>query len=73
MKVGAKSSTWLPDDVTGDGLVDAADIIFLINYLFREGPVPDPLERGDVTNDGEVTTSDVVYLITYLYRGDLPP
>ncbi len=73
VRVGTKAPTWLLGDVTGDGLVDASDIIFLINYLFRAGPPPDPLEKGDVTNDGEVTASDVVYLISYLYRGGPPP
>ena len=73
VRVGTKAPTWLLGDVTGDGLVDASDIIFLINYLFRGGPAPDPLNKGDVTDDGEVTASDVVYLISYLYRGGPPP
>ncbi len=66
--VGAKIG-----DVTGDGLVNASDVIFLINYLFRSGSPPDPLEIGDVNCDGEVNGSDVVYLINYLYQGGPPP
>jgi hypothetical protein len=73
VKVGTKASTWLPGDVTGDGLVDASDVIYLLNYLFKGGPAPVPFERGDVTNDGEVSASDIVYLLSYLYRGGPPP
>lgn len=62
--VGAKIG-----DVTGDNEVNASDVIYLINYLFKDGPAPDPLEIGDANCDGEVDGGDVVYLINYLYRG----
>jgi protocatechuate 3,4-dioxygenase beta subunit len=54
-------------DVTENGLVDIGDVIFLINYLFIEGPAPDPLMTGDVNCDGMVDTGDVIYVINYLY------
>ncbi|NIN01406.1 MAG: hypothetical protein GTO24_25930, partial [candidate division Zixibacteria bacterium] len=34
-------------DCNGNGAVEAGDIVYLINYLFRNGPSPDPLEAGD--------------------------
>ncbi|MCK4385519.1 MAG: hypothetical protein KAW52_04570, partial [candidate division Zixibacteria bacterium] len=55
-------------DVTGDGSVNIVDVIFLINYLYMEGPVPDPLMTGDVNYDGSVNIIDVIYLINYLYK-----
>jgi hypothetical protein len=73
VKVGPKTSAPLPGDVNEDQVVDLADIIFLINYLYRSGPAPDPPERGDVTQDGEVDLGDIVYLINYLYRSGPPP
>ncbi len=54
-------------DVSGDGLVDIGDVIFLINYLFIDGPAPDPMMTGDVNCDGVVNTGDVIYVINYLY------
>jgi hypothetical protein len=60
-------------DCTGDGLVTAADVVYLIGYLFRSGPAPDPLCLGDVTCDGDVMAGDVVYLISYLFRAGEPP
>jgi len=45
----------------------------LINYLYRDGPAPDPLEAGDTNSDGQINLGDVVYLIDYLFRGGPPP
>jgi len=56
-------------DVNGDGNIDVADVIYLINFLWRGGPPPTPYETGDANCDGEVTVSDVVYLINYLFFG----
>ena len=60
-------------DMTGDGEVDLGDVIFLINYLYKNGPVPDPLSLGDVNCDGHVEMGDVVYLINYLYKSGPVP
>lgn len=60
-------------DVTGEGTIDVADVIFLINYLYIGGPVPVPLMTGDVNCDGVVNSADVVYLINYLYIGGPSP
>jgi len=54
-------------DVTADGVIDASDLVYLLNYLFIHGPEPIPLETGDVTCDGVVDASDVVYLLNYLF------
>jgi hypothetical protein len=60
-------------DVNGDGIVNVADVIFLVNYLYRGGDPPDPSEVGDVNCDGVVDIGDVVYLVSYLYKGGPPP
>jgi hypothetical protein len=60
-------------DANGDGIIDAADVVYLLNYLYRNDPPPDPYEAGDCNCDGEVTAGDVVYLINYLFRGWPPP
>jgi len=65
--------TAIPGDVTSDGKVDIADVVFLINYLFIAGPPPNPFKKGDVNCDGEVSIVDVVYLINYLFIGGPPP
>jgi hypothetical protein len=60
-------------DASGDGIVDPADVVYLINYLFRDGFAPDPLEAGDANCDGAVDPADVVYLVNYLFREGLAP
>jgi hypothetical protein len=63
----------LKGDVNCDDVTNSADIVFLINYLFKSGPAPDPLELGDVNCDEVVNSADVVYLINYLFKGGPPP
>jgi hypothetical protein len=62
-------------DANADKRVTVSDIVFLINYLFKDGPSPNPfpLEQGDVNCNGHITVSDVIYLINYLFKGGDPP
>ncbi len=60
-------------DVTADGIIDLGDVIFLINYLYRQGAPPPYPGVADVNDDGAVDLGDVVYLINYLFKGGLPP
>lgn len=60
-------------DANGDGMITSADVVYLINYLFKEGPAPDPLWVGDPNCDEEINSADVVYLINYLFKDGPPP
>ncbi|MCJ7577582.1 MAG: S8 family serine peptidase [candidate division Zixibacteria bacterium] len=53
-------------DVTGDRLVDAADVVYLVNYLYLHGPKP-PWIVADINGDATIDGADVVYLVNYLY------
>lgn len=65
---------YLAGDANGDWNVNAGDVVYLINYLYRNGLDPIPsTAAGDVTCDGIVNAGDVIYLVTYLYRGGPPP
>jgi hypothetical protein len=55
-------------DANSDGIVDVADLVYLINYLYRGGLPPSPVSLGDFNQDGEVNVADLVALINYLYR-----
>jgi hypothetical protein len=60
-------------DANGDGLVNIGDAVFIITYVFRGGPAPDPLEAADVNLDGNVNIGDAVYLVAYIFRsGPIP-
>ena len=60
-------------DATGDGVVDLGDIVYEINYVFRNGPPPVPRAVGDVNCDGIEDLGDIVYKINYVFRGGPPP
>lgn len=60
-------------DVNADGVINSADVVFVINYLYREGSAPNPVSVGDTTCDEVVNVGDVVFLINYLYRGGPAP
>jgi hypothetical protein len=62
-------------DVNNDGAVDVGDVVYLLNWLFRQ-PWPDPQPYrcvGDVNNDDLVDLGDVVYLLNWLFKQPWPP
>jgi hypothetical protein len=64
--------TCFPGDANGDQVADGADLVFLINYLFKWGDPPDPMANGDVNADCVVSPPDLVYFINYLFRDGEP-
>ena len=59
-------------EVNGDGEIDIFDIIYIINYLYLNGPSPN-LYAADVNADGIINIFDITYLIAYLYLNGPPP
>lgn len=71
---GGVTAWWsVPGDASNDSLVDLADLVFLINYLYRDGPEPCIMEAADPNGDCLVDLADLVYLIIYLFREGDPP
>jgi hypothetical protein len=60
-------------DANGDRAIDLADAIYILNYLYKSGPAPDPLDSGDANCDSHVDVGDVVYLLNYLFRDGPEP
>lgn len=60
-------------DANLDGVINIGDVIYLINYLYRNGSAPNPMGAGDVNCDGEITIADIVYLVNYLYGNEPLP
>jgi Zn-dependent metalloprotease len=60
-------------DANSDGSVNVADAVYIINYVFKGGPAPDPLENGDANCDGDVNVGDAVYIINYVFKGGPEP
>jgi hypothetical protein len=77
---GTSGGYWQPPgeedlrgDANGDGLIDLADVIWILNYLFRGGAPPVSLKAGDADCNGSVDLGDAIYLLNYLFRGGPPP
>lgn len=60
-------------DTNQDGSVDIAHVVFMINYLFRDGSWPTCFNCTDVDCDCEIRFTDVVYVLDYLFRSGDPP
>ncbi len=60
-------------DANGDTDVNILDIVFLVNYKFKGGPAPDPLEVANVNHDADVNILDIVYLINYKFKSGPEP
>ncbi len=65
--------THFPGDANNDWSVNVADGIFLINYVFKSGPAPDPLDYGDANCDAVINVGDIVKIINYIFSGGAAP
>jgi len=70
---GLKKPSYMHGDANGDGIIDLADVLSLISYLYKDGDPPTPLDAGDANCDGALDLTDVLYLINYLYKGGPAP
>jgi len=62
-------ATFLRGDANSDGNLTVADVVYIISYLYKEGPAPSPLGKADTNCDGNVDVADIIYLINYLFKG----
>ena len=64
-----------PGDANGNGVYNALDITYLINFLYKHGPAPVPyaLCSGDANCNCVINALDITYLINYLYKHGSTP
>jgi hypothetical protein len=60
-------------DCNGDSVINLLDVTNLINYLYKDGPAPEPIESADPNCDEAVNILDGTYLINYLYKDGPEP
>jgi hypothetical protein len=63
----------LRGDANNDSTVDVGDAVYIINFVFRDGPAPITIESGDANFDFMNDVGDASYLINYIFRGGPPP
>jgi subtilisin family serine protease len=71
--LAAIQSSYLAGDANGDKVIDVADVVCLLNYLYKDGTAPDPLAAGDPNADCIIDVADVICLLNYLYKGGPAP
>ncbi|MBR5725822.1 MAG: dockerin type I repeat-containing protein, partial [Muribaculaceae bacterium] len=57
----------LPGDANGDGMVNALDIVIIINHIFGETPEEFVFANADVNGDGVVDALDIVVIINLIF------
>ena len=61
------ASTFVPGDITRDGIINSADLIVLVNYLLGRGINPDyNADALDVNGDNKVSLADVTALVNLM-------
>ncbi len=60
-------------DVNNDAIPNVGDAVYLINFVFKGGPAPDPIEAGDANCDGLANVGDAVYMINFVFKGGSGP
>lgn len=61
-------------DVNVSGSITTADVIYMVNYVYKSGIEPQPCAAsGDVNCSGTTTSSDIIYLVNHAFKsGPLP-
>lgn len=62
-----------PGDVTNDSVVTSADVIYLVGFVFKGGPAPDPLNYGDVDLSCTINAADIIYMVNYIFKAGPAP
>jgi hypothetical protein len=53
---------------------DIADLVYLVAFMFGNGPPPPCLEEADINGDGSgPDVADLVHLVVYMFQGGPPP
>ena len=61
-------------DISGDDEgPNILDLTYMVDYIFRGGPTPDPLISGDVNCDAKANILDLTYMVDYIFRGGPSP
>ncbi len=60
-------------DANHDGAINIGDAVYLINYIFKQGPAPECMGEGDANCDSTINIGDAVYLINYIFKSGPSP
>ncbi|OGC77361.1 MAG: hypothetical protein A2145_03140 [candidate division Zixibacteria bacterium RBG_16_40_9] len=64
---------YMAADANHNGKHDLPDIIVLVNYVFKGGPIPCPECTGDANNTNTINLADIMVLVNHIFRGGPKP
>ncbi len=66
-----EAQSTLIGDVNGDGRVDMADVMAIVNKMLDKADANFDIEMADMNGDGRLTIADIIKLISILPQGDV--
>lgn len=63
----------VPGDANNDGTTNVGDAVFLINFVFKNGGMPDCLSQADANNDCSINIGDAVFISRYCFSKGASP
>lgn len=63
----------LVGDANADQVIDVGDAVYIVNYVFKEGPPPLRPAAADVNCDNRVNVGDAVYIVHYVFDSGSAP
>ena len=68
------SAGLVPGDIDNDfEPVNVSDLVFLVDYMFSQGPEPPILDQADMDANCQIDIADLVYLVDYMFDGGPTP
>lgn len=64
---------YINGDANRDESVNVGDAVYVINYVFKSGPAPYPIEAGDANCDHNTNVGDAVYIINFVFKSGNKP
>ncbi len=59
--------SFIRGDANGDGMINIADAVRVLHYLFQAGTVPACMNASDANDDSVIDISDAVSILLYLF------
>ena len=54
-------------DINDDGSMDISDLVYLVDYMFGNGPEPPVMSSADCNDDGIVDIADLICFVDWWF------
>ncbi|MCK4460592.1 MAG: hypothetical protein KAW46_02250, partial [candidate division Zixibacteria bacterium] len=71
---GSGGPDWICGDIDNDGEgPNIGDLIYLVDYMFNDGPAPMEMDAANVDGVNGIDVGDLVHLVDYMFNEGPPP